>query len=118
HLGDVVDGGGRDAARRERLDDLGLGARACPALDDRGDLVAPVAPGRSGREPGVLREIAPADDLAEAAPHRVAGAGGDRDVAVARRIDAGAGSAEGDVAGPREELAADRVALAQVVESD
>src|SRR5213593_1812045 len=118
HLRDVVDRGGGDTAGGQRLDDFGLGARARPALDDGGDLVAPVAPGRGRRESGVRREIAPADDLAEAAPDRVAGSGGDRDVAVGRRIDARAGPAERNVARACEDLAADRVALAEVVEGD
>ena len=118
HLGHVVDRGSRDAAGRQRMDDFRLGALARPALDDGRHLVPPVAPGRGRREPRVAGQVAPADDLAESAPDRVARPGGDRDMAVGRRIDARAGTAERDVARAREELAADRVALAQVVEGD
>src|SRR6266849_4013589 len=99
HLGHVVDRRRRDARRRQRADNLRLGTLTRPALDDGGDLVSAVAPRRRRGESGIAREVAAADDLAEPAPHGVARPGGDRHVAVARRIDARARPAERDVAG-------------------
>jgi hypothetical protein len=58
------------------VDHLRLGARAGPLLDDGGDLVAAVAPGRRGGELAGAGEVVPADDRAEARPHRVARGGG------------------------------------------
>jgi hypothetical protein len=69
-------------------------------------------------EAGIAHEVRPPDDLAEALPHRIARPGDDGHVAIRRRIDAGAGSGERDIAGAREQLAADRVSLAEVVEGD
>src|SRR5437879_3080940 len=116
HLGHVVDPRGGDAGRREDAHHLRLGARAGPRLDDGGDLVAAVAPGRRGGEPGVARQLVAVDDRAEARPDRVARRGGDGHVAVGGRIDPGGGARERDVAGAGEDLAAHRVALAEVVE--
>src|SRR6202158_6222794 len=65
HLGHVVDRRGGDAGRREDAYNLRLGARAGPRLDDGGDPVAAVAPGRRGGELGIARQLGAAHDRAE-----------------------------------------------------